>query len=664
MEETRPVKSVGQYGSWPSPVSAASTVEGVRELGWLSYDRGVLYWIESRPDEGGRNTIMRRAPGGEPEEILPAPWYVRSRVHEYGGRSYLVENGTVWFSNFDDQRLYCMAPGEEPRPITPKADLRYAAFVLDRTRERLLCVREDQRPEGEPRNTLVALPLEGMSEGEILFEDADFVSAPSLSDDGSRVAFISWRHPNMPWDDTSLWSAGFDEQGALSGLTLHNEGWRESVIDPRWGEGNQLHASSDRDNWWSIYRIEGSCFDRIEAGIEQAEIGGPAWSIGDHYYHFMADGRIAARVMKGSVEYAAIIDPDRSLTGQLPLNSASVIDVLPTEDGLFVINAPYDQPSALLQLSDDGVVRQVIRTASDNRLEGDWIPAYRLISFPTGNGEVAHGIYLPPTNPGAVAPADTAPPLMVTVHGGPTGVSRPAYNISHLYWTSRGFAVFDLNYRGSTGFGREYRRSLYGRWGVADVEDAVAGATWLADQGLADPQRLVIRGGSAGGYTTLAAHAFHDAFAAGASYFGISDMEALARDTHKFESRYLDQVIGPYPECKELYVQRSPIHSLAGFTAPLLLLQGLDDPMVPPDQSRLIFEALKSRGVPTAYLPFAGEGHGFRKAANRVRALQAELYFYAQVLGFETSEELPGLEIVGLDESRTGESRTGKSPDG
>ncbi len=658
------MKSVSHYGSWTSPVTAAFTVEGVRELGWLGYDRGVLYWTESRPEEGGRNTIMRWLPGGEPEEILPSPWYVRTRVHEYGGRSFLVEDGTVWFSNFDDQRLYCMLPGEEPRPITPEAELRYAAFVLDRPRKRLLCVREDHRPGGEPRNTLVALPLDGVNEGEILFDDADFVSAPSLSEDGSRIAFVSWRHPNMPWDDTSLWSAAFDEQGALTGLALHNEGVRESVIDPRWGKDNRLHAISDRDNWWGIYRIEGSRFDAIETGIERAEIGGPAWSIGEHYYHFMADGRIAVRVMEGGVQSAAIIDPARSRTSQLALNSASVIDLLPTEDGLFIINAPYDQPPALLQVNDDGAVRHVIRTASDNRLDGGWIPAYRLINFPTGNGEEAHGIYLPPTNPGAVAPADAAPPLMVTVHGGPTGVSRPAYNVSHLYWTSRGFAILDLNYRGSTGFGREYRRSLYGRWGVADVEDAVAGATWLADQGLADPQRLVIRGGSAGGYTTLAAHAFHDAFAAGASYFGISDIEALARDTHKFESRYLDQVIGPYPECKDLYVQRSPIHSLEGFRAPLLLLQGLDDRVVPPDQSRLIFEALKSRGVPTAYLPFAGEGHGFRRASNRIRALQAELYFYARVLDFESSEELPELEIVGLEESRTGGSRTGGSRTG
>ncbi len=636
------------YGSWPSPITAASVVEGSRGLSSLSFDGDYLYWVESRPQEGGRNTIMRWRAGGEPEEILPAPWYARSRVQEYGGRSVLVADGTIWFSHFEDQRLYRLVPGDTPQPVTPREDLRYAGCVPDRSRNRLLCVREDHRVPGEPCNTLVALPLDSVSEGEVLFDDGDFVSAPSLSADGSRIAFTSWRHPNMPWDNTTLWSAGFDASGRLAGLTRHDDGTAESVINPQWSADNQLYAISDRDNWWKIYRVAGQRFTAIDSGIERAEIGGPDWVVGQNFYHLLDDGRILAKVMVAGVEHAVIIDPATPVSASLALASASIIDMLPLAERIFFINAAADRPPVLLETDLDGNTRTVIRTSSDFSLDREWVPQYQLVSFPTGQGATAHGIYLPPTNPGVRAPAGDAPPLIVSVHGGPTAVSTPAFRLDQLYWTSRGFALLNLNYRGSTGFGRDYRRELYGQWGVADVEDAVAGATWLAGQGLADPDRLIIRGGSAGGYTTLAAHAFHDVFAAGASYYGVSDLEALATDTHKFESRYLDQVIGPYPARRDLYRERSPIHHLAGFKAPLLLLQGLDDPVVPPNQSEMIFEALKSRGIPTAYLAFAGESHGFRQAQNQIRSLQAELYFYARVLGFATAEKLPGLDIHGL----------------
>ncbi len=642
------MKQTLAYGSWPSPISAASVVEGSRGLDALSFDGGYLYWVESRPQEGGRNTIMRRVAGGKPEEILPQPWNARTRVQEYGGRNVLVADGTIWFSNFEDQRLYRMVPGGKPQPVTPAAELRYAGCILDRPRSRLLCVREDHRGEGEPRNTLVALPLEGVSEGEVLFADGDFVSAPSLSPDGSRLAFTSWRHPNMPWDDTSLWSAEFGEQGQLVALTRHNTGVGESVINPQWSEANQLYTISDRDNWWKIYRVDADRFSAVDAGIRQAEIGGPDWLVGANYYYLLKGGKILAKLSRGAVESLVMIDPVKSSASALPLDSAAIYDFLPVDGRLFVINATADAPPVLLETDLAGASPSVIRTSRDTSIPEGWIPKYRLVSFPSGEGGQAHGIYLPPTNPGVQGPAGAAPPLIVSVHGGPTAASSPTFQLSQLYWTSRGFAILDLNYRGSTGYGREYRRSLYGQWGVYDVEDAVAGANWLASQGLADPDRLIIRGGSAGGYTTLAAHAFHHTFAAGASYFGVSDVEALARDTHKFESRYLDQLIGPYPERRDLYRERSPIHHLDGFKAPLLLLQGLDDHVVPPNQSEMIFEALKSRGIPTSYLAFEGEGHGFRKAENQIRALEAELYFYSRVLGFDTADKLPAVAIEGL----------------
>ncbi len=647
--EAKAMTKILSYGSWPSPISAASVVAGSRGLGSLSFDSGYLYWLESRPEEGGRNTLMRWRNGEQPQELLSAPWNVRTRVQEYGGRSLLVAGGIVWFSNFEDQRLYRMKPGEAPKPFTPEADLRYAGCIMDATRQRLICVREDHRVLGEPRNTLVALPLEGGTEGEVLFDDADFVSAASVSADGSHIAFTSWRHPNMPWDNTSLWSAQFDEQGQLANLTAQNNASDESILNPQWDKDNQLYAISDRDNWWKIYAVSNKKFLAIDSGIEQAEIGGPEWSIGKNYYFLLDDGSILAEVMTGGVEHAVIINPQKASSEPLVLDSVAIAGMLPVGDRLFVISATTDEPSALIETSLKGSTPTLIRQSGEFKLGTAWVPKYQLVSFPSGDGATAHGIYLPPTNPNVVGREGTEPPLIVKVHGGPTGVAQPAFKSAYLFWTSRGFAILDLNYRGSTGFGREYRRSLYGQWGVADVEDAVAGASWLAEQGLADPERLLISGGSAGGYTTLAAHAFHDTFAAGASYYGISDLEALAGDTHKFESRYLDQVIGPYPERKDLYQARSPINHLDGFSAPLILLQGLDDPVVPPNQSQMIFEALKSKGVPTAYLEFEGEAHGFRKAENQIHSLEAELYFYSRVLGFEVAEELPAIDIMGFE---------------
>jgi dipeptidyl aminopeptidase/acylaminoacyl peptidase len=634
------------YGSWPSRISAASIEEGARGMHSLSVDGEYLYWVESRPEEGGRSTIMRWHEESGHEELLPAPWNVRSRVHEYGGRSYLVADGVIWFTQFDDQRLYRFMTGEEPVAITPEAGLRYAACVHDAPRQRLICVREDHRGEGEPRNALVAVPMSGVNEGKVLFEDSDFVAAASLSPDGRRIAFVAWEHPNMPWDDTTLWYGSFDAQGALTGLEALGEG--ESLIDPQWDRRNRLHVISDRSNWWSLYRVQDDSLVPVPHGLDSVELGGPAWTLGGHYYHFTDDDRIVARITARGQEQLHVMPAAGGSARRLPLESAAVGSVALHGHRLFTVNYTTARPAELITVDLDGASSSVLRRSQDTAPDPGWIPAYRAVTFPTG-GAVAHGFYYPPTHPSASGPAGSRPPLIVTVHGGPTSAASPVYSPSRLYWTSRGFAVLDLNYRGSTGFGRAYRRALYGEWGVADVEDALAGARWAAAEGLADPRRLIIRGGSAGGYTTLAAHAFGDTFAAGASYYGISDIEALARDTHKFESRYLDQLIGPYPEARALYRERSPIHHLDGFSAPLLLLQGLDDRVVPPNQSEMIFAALKERGIRTAYIAFEGEGHGFRNAENAIRARESELYFYGRVLGFTPADELPAIDIVGLD---------------
>jgi dipeptidyl aminopeptidase/acylaminoacyl peptidase len=591
---------------------------------------------------------MRWTAGSEPQDILPPPWNARTRVHEYGGRSILVANGTIWFSSFDDQRLYRMTPGQQPVAITPPDKLRYAACVFDQLRNRLLCIREDHRGAGEPRNTLVALAAEDESEGEVLFDNCDFVSAPCLSPDGSRVAFTCWSHPNMPWDQTSLWSARFNATGGLATPILHNAGVAEAVLNPQWRSDNQLYAISDRDNWWTLYQVNEHRFNAMDTGLAESEIGGPEWAVGNRYYHLFDDGRMLVKAMRQGVGSLVLIAPALGNAATVRPHSAAIIDFLVAGEDLFVINACGDAtPELLVTRLDEGPVT-VIRTSSHARLEPHWIPDFQHVSFPTGDGSsVSHGIYLPPTHPELRGPARTSPPLIVTMHGGPTAVSSPTFKPNQLYWTSRGFAVLDINYRGSTGYGRDYRHALYGQWGIFDVEDAVAGARWLAEQGLADPDRLVIRGGSAGGFTTLAALAFHDTFAAGASYYGISDIEALARDTHKFESRYLEQLIGPYPERADLYRARSPIHHLDGFNAPLLLLQGQDDPIVPPNQSEMIFAALRARGIPTAYIAFEGESHGFRKADNQIHALQAEHAFYARVLDLQTQEPLISLDCGG-----------------
>lgn len=638
------------FGSWPSPITAESLEEGARGIWSVSKDGEHLYWLESRPDEGGRATVMRWREGEPPQELLSEPWNVRTRVHEYGGGALLVHSGVLWFSNFADQRLYRMSEGQEPVAITPDAALRYAGCTVDEKRQRLLCIREDHRGLQEPVNTLVALPMDvpgETAEGEVLFSGTDFVSAPRVSPSGDRVAFTAWMHPNMPWDNTVLHSAEFAADGALSNLLAHNPDSTESVVDPSWTSAGELLALSDRSNWWAPYRVSGRDFTPIDTGLENVEIGGPGWSINSRYVFALRDGGMLAVARRGSIEELYLLNGEGSKQ-RIDMGAVGFGSVVEDGDALFLTAGFPDRPAELVKVNRRGEILMTVRQTRDEALDSKWVPAYRPVSFPLTDGGEAHGVYYPPQNPDVVVPTDSGPPLIVAVHGGPTSVAAVGYDPGFYYWTSRGFAILDLNYRGSTGFGRKYRHALYKQWGIADVEDATAGALWLATQGLADPEKLIIRGGSAGGYTTLAAHAFFDTFAAGASYFGVSDIEALAKDTHKFESRYLDQLIGPYPERRDLYVDRSPIHHLEGFGAPLILLQGLDDPIVPPNQSEAIYEALKERGVPTAYLPFEGESHGFRKSENRIAAREAELYFYAKVLGLQPADALPAIPIDNL----------------
>lgn len=638
--QTRP------FGAWSSPLAARDLVAGARGFSELGVDGETLYFIESRPEEAGRQALMRRLPDGRFEELTTAEFNVRSRVHEYGGGALSVGAGAVWFTQFKDQSLHRLVPGGKPELMSSDGKHRYADCVEDRGRGRLICVLEDHTGNGEPRNLLVSLSATGPATPRVLFKDSDFVAAPALSADGTRLAFLSWKHPNMPWDDVQLQVLDLNTVGGAGRLTTLNPDQHEAVLAPQWGPDGLLYFISDRDDWWNLYRVEQGAVTQVTRA--KFELGRPAWQLGMGLYGFLPDGRIVALSNDKGREGMVLIDPRTGSVQQVAPELAGTGGLAVSGQRVFLVAGHPDRPGGLFEYDVAAGKLMLLREFQAPMLAPEYVSVGEVVSFPTGGGETAHGFYYPPRNPGFQGPAGTKPPLLVLVHGGPTSHSDSELSLRVQYWTTRGFAVFDLNYRGSTGFGRKYRHSLYPNWGSKDVEDAVLGAKFLADSGRADPGKLLIRGGSAGGFTVLAAHAFHDVFAAGANYFGVSDMEALAQETHKFESRYLDQLVGPYPEAKEKYRALSPIHHVEGFHRPLITFQGLDDHVVPPAQSEAIVNALKRKGVPVAYIAFPGEQHGFRDAKNIVRTYEAELYFYGRVLGFTPADTVEPVEIVNL----------------
>lgn len=638
------------YGSWASPISTDLVLTGSVFLSQPLIDGDAIYWIEGRAQEAGRNVIVRWTAAAGPEDVTPASFNARTRVHEYGGGDYTVSAGVVYFANFADQRLYRQRPGEPPEPLTPEAALRYADMQLDARRGRLLCVREDHREAGrEAVNTLVAVPLGG-GEQTVLVEGNNFYSTPRLSPDGGQLAWLTWNHPNMPWDGTELWLADVAGDGSLRNQRLVAGGVRESIYQPEWSPAGVLHFISDRTGWWNLYRLD-------EAGPEalhplEAEFGQPQWGLAHSTYDFVSpETIICAYIQKGEVTMARLDTVTGRLTSlDLPYTLIyASYGHLRADDRQFVYlgGSPTEAPAIVrVDLATGGY--SVLRRATDIRVEAGFLSIPRLVEFPTENGLTAYGYFYPPHNRDFVAPAGELPPLIVTSHGGPTSATNAVLSLNRQYWTSRGFAILDVDYGGSTGYGRPYRERLNGNWGIVDVQDCINGARWLVEQGVVDGDRLIIRGGSAGGYTTLCAITFHDVFKAAASHFGVSDVEALAKDTHKFESRYLDSMIGPYPAQRERYVARSPIHVADRCSAALILFQGLDDEVVPPAQSEAMFLAARARELPVAYVSFEGEGHGFRQSQNIRRALEAELYFYSQVFGFDLAEPVPPVAIENL----------------
>lgn len=610
------------YGAWQSPLSAARVTAGALRFDQIQLDGDDVYWLEGRASEGGRNCIVKMSRDGDISDVTPPGFNVRSGVHEYGGGAYTVHNGTIYFCNFADQRVYQQEPGKDPHAITAAGGF-YSDFRMDAHRSRLIGVREMN---GE--NAIVAIP------GDVLVEGADFYSDPIVSPDGKFLAWLEWRHPNMPWDGTELWVAILKEDGSL-GAREHVAGGRsESIFQPEWAADGSLYFVSDRTGWWNLYRWTGAA---VEAMCPMAaEFGKPQWTFSMVTYAFAGRDSIAATYTEGGRWKLAIIDVTTKQFTPFDVDVEPLEGIKATATKIFFIGGSPTQAPAITMLepSGAGVKRVVLRSATSDPIAPEWISVAEAVTYRVGDRDV-HAFYYAPKNPDAEAPAGTQPPLIVISHGGPTGATLDVLDPKIQFWTSRGFALLDVNYSGSTGYGRPYRDRLRGQWGIVDVEDCVGGAKAMVAMGKADANRLIIRGGSAGGYTTLAALTFHDTFKAGASYYGISDLEVLQQDTHKFESRYNETLIGPYPDQKDVYVARSPIHFTDRLSCPIILFQGLEDKVVPPNQSEMMADAARKKGLTVKYVAFEGEQHGFRKAENIIRSLEEELAFYREVFGLQ-----------------------------
>ena len=638
--------TIAPYGSWASPISIDQLTASSVRLSAVQIDGQYVYWLEARPDEGGRASLWRRLiTGGEPVEVTPAPAYVRDRVHEYGGGEYHVSSGTVVYSEYADGRLYAIRDDGRPHPITPEGAFRFGDIRVHPERRLVLAVREDHSSGGEPANTIVALDLDGPNAdgGAVLCADADFYSTPELSANG-RLAWTQWNHPNMPWDSTTIMVGSLNGTTVLSSQSVAG-GPSESALQPRW-LGDKLIFISDRTNWWNLYLWSAEAVRPLCA--MEAEFCEPQWTLGQRPYVIIdADHVLCSINRSGEQSIATLRIPEGRLHQVVPSGTAATsLDV-----GARTAAAIHHYPDrsaavALLNLDQGGWTE--VRSAASMIMDGASVSRARPISWTAEQGAV-YGHFYPPSNAHCSAPEGSLPPLITLSHGGPTAFAAPDFKIAYQFWTSRGFAILDVNYSGSTGFGRAYRDRLRGRWGVVDVQDCITGAVAIGAQRLADPARLAIMGGSAGGFTTLAVLTTTDVFAAGISQYGIADLEQLATDTHKFEARYLDSLIGRYPEDRAIYLERSPIYRLDQLSAPILLLQGTEDKVVPPKQAEMLADAARRKSLPVALIMFEGEGHGFRKAETLKAAIQAQIYFLGRILGFEPADRVPPIPINNLD---------------
>ncbi len=636
------------FGGWPSPISAAGATGAQNRLGQVVVDGATVLWLEGRPAEGGRVTLMARdIAGAQPRELTPAPVSVRTRLHEYGGACVAARDGLLVLVDDRDQRLHRLDRKGGLRPISPATSgtLRFAEPLIDWPRRRVLAIAEDHAAGAEPANRLVAVPLDG-GDPVTLAEGHDFFACPRLSPDGRRLAWLVWDHPDMPWDATRLMTADLTAGGDLRNpRCVAGASGDEAVLQPEFLPDGRLLYLGDRTGYWNLW---------AEGGGEplhgrRNDCGGPLWQLGSRWWAPIDSERCLLTWSEAGFDRLGLFSIADGRLEPIDLPFAELGELQARGETAFFRASAVDRPGVIASLDLETRSLAILREAGPIEVASEWLARPRPISFESEGGRTAHAFHYPPTNPDCSGPAGEKPPLIVRSHGGPTGAASPGLRLGYQFWTSRGFAIVDVDYAGSAGYGRAYRRSLEGQWGIRDVEDCIAAARHLVAAGLADPRRLIISGGSAGGFTTLAALTFHDTFGAGASYYGIGDLEALARTTHKFESRYLDRLIGPWPERADLYRERSPIHATDRLACPLILFQGLEDKVVPPEQAFAMRDALRQKGLPVACIAFPEEGHGFRSAAAQKEALLAEYAFYCRVFGIAPSEPLPPIEIENLD---------------
>ncbi|HKV89265.1 MAG TPA: prolyl oligopeptidase family serine peptidase [Candidatus Dormibacteraeota bacterium] len=639
-------RTVAPYGSWASPITPELLLRGTVQLRnqMLRWDGEDLYWSELRPDEGGRIVVCRRAAGGVTADVTPPGFNARSRVHEYGGGHFAVSRGTVWFTNFEDQRLYRQEGGRDPQPITPDADVRHADMAVDARRDLIFAVREDHTTGAvEPVNTLVALPAAG-GEAHTIAAGGDFYSSPRLSPDGSRLAWTTWNHPNMPWDGTELWIGELDAHGRIKSSRKIAGGEGESILQPEWSPLGELYFVSDRTDWWNLYRARGEGDEPVCRYA--AEFGAPHWVFGQRFYDFAGPDEIVSLYTVAS----------GTRLGRLDLNTGTLNHVQLLYSGLHGVQvhgrkaAFYAGSSTLaervLVIDLDTQAEDVVRVANPAHIDAGYLSTPRPVEFQTENGLTAHAFYYAPRNKDFDAPPDEKPPLVVHCHGGPTGSAGQIYPFEYQYWTSRGIALVDVNYGGSAGYGRAYRQRLNRQWGVVDVDDCINAARHLVNEGLADSERVSITGGSAGGYTTLLSLTKRDFYNAGASHYGIGDLELFIKETHKFESHYCETLVGRYPERADVYHDRSAIYFADSLRCPVILFQGLEDRVVPPSQAETFVAVCKKNGLPYAYIPFEGEQHGFRQDRNIKRSIEGELYFLARIFEFQPADQIEPVEMA------------------